>query len=775
MLFTPRVEEVMRNAVMKSVYMQNEYVTPEHILFGMSADTIFARCFEDLGGEIDTLREDLDAYFIESLPHKEIRTGEEAQVSVGIERVIEGAAQASHNSGHDAIDLHHMLWAIFKLKDCFAVYFIEKQIGDKEEILYRIQEAIDSDGDEETREDAWKKYATCLNETVAKHNPLIGRAEELERTLQILCRKEKNNPLFLGEAGVGKTSMAYGLAEKIVKGEVPEALKDAKIYLLDVASLIAGTQYRGELEKRMKSVMECFVGMENAILFIDEIHTLLGAGSLGGGSMDVSDILKPYFESGEIRFVGATSYSAYKKSFGNNNALSRRFQTVEIKEPSSEEAVQILKGIKKSYEKFHGVRYASGVIEAAVELTSRLVHGKFLPDKAIDLLDEAGAYRKLHPQEDKKVPVVDKETLEEVLTKACGIPASQAKGSEIDRLSKLEEKITSQIFGQEEAVRKLVEAISMSRAGLLEEHKPIAGLLFVGPTGVGKTEVAKVLAKEMAMPLVRFDMSEYAEKHTVAKLIGSPAGYVGYEEGGLLTEAVQKEPYCVLLLDEIEKAHQDIYNVLLQVLDYASLTDNKGRKTDFSNVIIIMTSNAGARELGKSAMGFGGENVNMGAMMEEVKRVFSPEFRNRLSGIVEFHPMSEKMAELIARKKLRSLSEKLLLKKVKLQVSDEAFRYVLKEGITREYGARQLERVVDTQIKPLFVNELLYGKLVKGGNVTLDVKEGKPCLRFERTSTAKKKAVQEKSSKKQPLPKMPAILTVAPSVPSGTSSARRTK
>ncbi len=762
MIFTNRVEEVMRMAVMKAVYMQNEYVTPEHVLFGMAADSVFSKAFISLGGDIEKLKAELDAYFVEILPHKEIHGGEEAQVTVGIERTIEAAAQTSHNSGNEAIDLHHMLWGIYQLKDCYAVYFIEKQIGEKENLLYKIQSLIDEE-EEGDLEDALSQYAICLNEVAARHNPLIGREKEINRTFQILCRKEKNNPLYIGEAGVGKTSMAYGLAEKLRKGEAPEALKKARIYLLDVAALIAGTQYRGELEKRLKAVMEAFKEVEDAIVFVDDIHTLMGAGSIGGGSMDATDILKPYFEDGSIRFIGATTYSAYKKTFGNNTALSRRFQTVELKEPSVEETVLILKGIKKTYEKFHGVRYDKGVIEAAAELTGRLVHEKFLPDKAVDLLDEAGAFVKLHAVPEEKTPVVTKEIIEQVLTDACGIPASQAKGSEIDRLASLKTSITSQIFGQDEAVDKLVEAISMSRAGLLEDNKPIAGLLFVGPTGVGKTEVAKVLSKEMAMPLVRFDMSEYAEKHTVAKLIGSPAGYVGYEEGGLLTEAVNKEPYCVLLLDEIEKAHQDIYNVLLQVLDYASLTDNKGRKTDFRNVIIIMTSNAGARELGKASMGFGESSYNGSAMMEEVKRVFSPEFRNRLSGIVEFHPMSDKMAESIAKKKLKSLTDKLLAKKVKCTVSEEALRYVLKEGITREYGARQLERVVDTKIKPLFVNELLFGKLKNGGSVTLDVKDGAPILSFSKkkgTVTVKKK--QEKVLPEAIEKSMPEIMKVAP-------------
>lgn len=775
MLFTPEVEEIMRMSVIKSVYMQNEYVTPEHVLYSMASGATFARAFKSAGGDVEKLKIDLDEYFAEALPHKEIKSGDEAQVSIGIERMIEAAAQASHNSGKEAIGIHHLLWAIFQLNDSFAVYYIEKQVPEKEELLYLIQEIQDDKESLKDDETLWKNYATCLNETVSLHNPLIGREKELERCTQILCRKEKNNPLFLGEAGVGKTAMAYGLAEKITKGEVPEFLKEAKVFLLDVASLVAGTQYRGELEKRMKAVMDSFLKEDHPIVFIDEIHNLIGTGALSSNSMDISDILRPYFENGEIRFMGATSYEEYKKSFEGNAGLGRRFQVIDIKEPSVEEAVQILEGIKKSYERYHGVRFSKDVCQVTVELTNRLLHGTYLPDKAIDVLDEAGAYRKLHPQEGKKIPVVDKETIEEVLTKACGIPASEAKGSEVDRLKNLKGAISSKIFGQEEAVNKLVEAISMSRAGLLEENKPIASLLFVGPTGVGKTEVAKVLAKEMAMPLVRFDMSEYAEKHTVAKLIGSPAGYVGYEEGGLLTEAVKKEPYCVLLLDEIEKAHQDIYNVLLQVFDYASLTDNKGRKTDFRNVIILMTSNAGARELGKSAMGFGQSSYNGSAMLEEVKRVFSPEFRNRLSGIVEFHPMSEEMARQIAEKKLKALSDKLALKKVKLTITKAAFDYVLKHGITKEYGAREVERVVDTKMKPLFVSELLYGRLAKGGKVTLDVVSDEPVLKFERKAPVKKTSVKEVSLKAEKLPaKMPEIMKSSPK-PEGRGRTSRNK
>lgn len=562
-----------------------------------------------------------------------------------------------------------------------------------------------------------------MNETCRKQNPLIGRTEELERTIQILCRKDKNNVLHIGEPGVGKTALAYGLAQKIEDGQVPEPLKQAVLYALDLGGLLAGTQYRGDFEKRFKEIIDGLEKEAQPILYLDEIHNIVGAGAVNGGSLDVANLLKPYLAAGHIRFIGATTYEEYKKHFSGQRSLVRRFQNVDIQEPTKEEAVEILKGLKPGYERFHGVRYRAGVLEHAVEVSSRYINERFLPDKAIDLIDEAGAFRKLHPQE-QKIQTVNKTLIDEVLSKTCSIPAQTVEKGETEKLALLEGNIRKQIFGQDEAAAQVVNAVKFSRAGLNDEHKPVASFLFVGATGVGKTELAKVLAKELGIAFLRFDMSEYAEKHTVAKLIGAPAGYVGYEEGGILTEEIRKHPHAVLLLDEIEKAHPDIFNVLLQVMDYATLTDNQGRKADFRNIILIMTSNAGAGRVGKSRIGFGSEAVNMDALTEAVKQTFQPEFRNRLSKIVLFRTMDDRMAEKITGKKLQDLSQKLLAKKVEFTIAPEAAEYVRNAGITKEYGAREIDRVIAGEVKPLLAELLLFGKLKRGGKCTLVLEEG---------------------------------------------------
>lgn len=734
MNFDNQTEEILRRAVAKSLIMQNEFVTPEHILYCMSDEKEFVKAFTSLGGSIGALKEDLDEYFDDMVPKfsgaKDI---EKADVSVGFSSSIEAAAEVAGGSGKPEIGMVHLLWGIFQQQESFATYFIEKQIGNKEELIAVLPDYYSEDSDDSESDGGWRGYCVKLNDMVSIHNPLVGRTKELDRTIEILLRKDKNNPLFIGESGVGKTSMAYGLAKRIVDGNVPSELEGAQVFLLDVASIVAGTPYRGEFEKRIKVLMNSFSKEKNPIVFIDDIHTIIGTGGLTGSSMDASSLLRPYLEDGTIRFMGATSYSEYNKTISKNTSFATRFGKVEIKEPSEEEASEILLGLKKSYEQYHGVKYGKGVPEYAVSLSKRFINDRFLPDKAIDLIDEAGAYAKLHRTEilektGKKNLIVGKEAIEHVLSKTSGIPLQTVESSEAQRLSRLYETISSNIYGQDTAVRNIVDAICMSRSGLNDDNKPIASFLFVGPTGVGKTEVAKVLAKALGISLVRFDMSEYSEKHSVSKFIGSPAGYVGYEEGGLLTDSVRKTPHCVLLLDEIEKAHQDIFNMLLQVMDYASLTDNKGQKADFKNCIIIMTSNAGAKEIGKQKMGFGETSFNNDAMDEEVKRVFSPEFRNRLSAIVSFNQMDEKMASLIADKKLRELKDKLKEKKVTLTVSDSAYDYILKKGITREYGARELERVINTKIKPLLVKELLFGSLKKGGRAMLDIKDKEPIV-----------------------------------------------
>ncbi len=585
------------------------------------------------------------------------------------------------------------------------------------------EEEPENDWEEDMEEEGtqggfWQEYAQCLNDELDGVGPLIGREEELERTMQILCRKEKNNPLHLGEPGVGKTAITYGLARLLNEARVPAPLMGAKIFSLDLGSLLAGTQYRGDFEKRFKRVMDSIEDEDKPIVYIDEIHNIVGAGAVNGGTFDISNMLKPYLASGHVRFIGATTYEEYKKHFEKSKSLVRRFQNIDIKEPTIQESIHILEGLRKDYEAFHGVVYEDGVLEYAVEMSAKYVNERYLPDKAIDLLDEAGAYRRLHPLDGKKQSV-DKELIDDILSKTCHIPKQIVENDETAALSTLEERLTGRVFGQEEAISQVVNGVKFSRAGLLDEGKPLASLLFVGPTGVGKTEIARSLAEELGIKLIRFDMSEYEEKHAVAKLIGAPAGYVGYEEGGLLTEEIRKNPHAVLLLDEIEKAHQDIYNILLQVMDYATLTDNQGRKADFRNVIIIMTSNAGASRIGKHGIGFLGQDVRADVILEEVKRIFQPEFRNRLNRIVVFHGINERMAEQIVEKKIGELRKMLLRKSVTLTADTAAKQLVKKKGISAEFGAREIERVIQGEIKPLLVDEILFGTLKEGGDCSL--------------------------------------------------------
>ncbi len=726
------VEEVLNRAAILANQMKHEYVTPEHLIYALTENERFKTAFERCDGSIDMLQEELKEYLRENL--EELPKVTNMAVSSGFNQVLSYAAIQADECDKQVMELPHVVYGLFRLKESFGVYYMQKQGVELVSLLYELngEEEEKEEKIEEPKNDNFlKKCTICLNDVVDSQNPLIGREEELERTIQVLCRRYKNNPLHIGEPGVGKTAITYGLARRIKEGLVPEKLKDAEIFSFDLGGLLAGTQFRGDFEKRLKELMESLKKRKNPILYIDEIHNLVGAGSVSGGSLDASNLLKPYLTSGEIRFIGATTYEEYKKYFSKNKSLVRRFQNIDIKEPSIEEATEILKGVQKHYEEFHGVHYQKGVMEYAVELSNKYINERFLPDKAIDLIDEAGAYRVLHPEE-KKVQIVDKKLMEEVLSKTVNIPKETVETQEVKKLAMLERKLKEKVFGQEEAVIQLSNAVKFSKAGLKEENKPISNLLFVGPTGVGKTEMVRALADILGIHLIRFDMSEYAEKHTVAKLIGSPAGYVGYEEGGILTETIRKHPHSVLLLDEMEKAHPDVFNVLLQVMDYATLTDNQGRKADFRNVIIIMTSNAGADKAGKAPLGFTKGELNEGAISDAVNRTFSPEFRNRLDRIIIFNPINEEMAEQIVQKQIKLLQEKLIEKEIILSLSIEGKNYLKEKGLSREYGARQIQRVINTELKPLLVDEILFGKLKKGGHCEVDYKEGKMVLKVKK-------------------------------------------
>ena len=700
---------------------RHEFIMPEHLLLVLIEDINFNSAL-NIFYSPSRLEESIKEYLesVESMP-----TGMEyePEASEQMAKVIELALQTVYASSAKALDIPHLVKGILSLEDSWASYLLKDSLYGKESnFMSQLINFCDIDDElQDMKEDyaetpAWRRLVTCMNELYGKQNPLIGREKELQRTIQVLCRRDKNNPLHVGEPGVGKTALVWGLARMIEEGRVPERLRDSKIYQLDMGTLLAGTQYRGDFENRIKQIMD---GVQNEgdhnIVYIDEIHTLVGAGATSDSAMDASNMLKPYLDAGTIRFIGSTTYEEYNRHFARSKGMIRRFQQIDIAEPTIDEATHILQQLQPRYEEFHHVSYDDEAIRFAVEASAKHINEKFLPDKAIDLIDEAGAAMEI---EDRRSTIGKKE-IADVLSKICKVDAlSLAEEDDYQQLESLAPRMLSQIYGQDEAIRQVVESVQMSRAGLLDDNKPLASLLFVGPTGVGKTEVARVLAKELGIELIRFDMSEYTEKHAVAKLIGSPAGYVGYEDGGLLTDAIRKSPNAVLLLDEIEKAHQDIYNILLQVMDYARLTDNKGRKADFRNVILIMTSNAGA-QFASQSIGFNSSVSRGEAMMKQVKKTFKPEFLNRLSGAVVFHDMDRQMATLILQKKLRELETKLEAKQVKMTLTTEAFDHLLKAGFTAEYGAREMDRVIAQQLKPLLMRELLFGSLKNGGSITI--------------------------------------------------------
>ena len=735
---------LMDDAMKQARFFDHEFVMPEHMLLSLLRQYAFCQALQEEGVDALKMHEDLVGWLAkqERVPSTVKYLPEPSSL---FKTMFGQACALAAAADRSMVNVPHFVQAMFGLQNSMAAYLLCKNVGDRQgEFLASVDsyyplegEAAeanmatgdyddgydDDDYDDDENRGAqpqdWHQLVTCISDKVDQHNPLIGREEELDRTIQVLCRAEKNNPLHVGEPGVGKTALVYGLAKMINENQVPERLKGARIYSMDIAQMLAGAQYRGDFEKRIKMVMEGATKEGNTIIYLDEIHNIMGAGRGSDGGPDASNMLKQYLEAGDIRFVGSTTYEEYNRYIAQSKGIVRRFQQIDIKEPSEAEAIKILEGLQYKYNQFHNVTYRKDALEYAVHASAKYISNRCLPDKAIDLIDEAGAYLEVHPA-NRQRSYVTKAIIQQILTKVCKIDAAAMKDEDNGALATLQMRILDKIYGQDKAVDKVVEAVMMAKAGLVDDDKPMASLLFVGPTGVGKTEVARVLAKELGIELVRFDMSEYTEKHTVAKLIGSPAGYVGYEDGGLLTDSIRKTPNCVLLLDEIEKAHSDIYNILLQVMDYARLTDNRGQKADFRNVILIMTSNAGAQYASRASVGFNG-NVSRGdAMLAQVKKTFKPEFINRLSDMVVFNDMDKHMAELILAKKLRQLDAKLAAKGVTVTLTDAAREQLLKWGFTKEYGAREMDRVIGNRLKPILMKALLFGKLKKGGKAHVD-------------------------------------------------------
>jgi ATP-dependent Clp protease ATP-binding subunit ClpA len=746
---------VLMAAYNEAKYNGHEYFTPEHILYASLFFNEGAAIIENCGASVDAIKNELVKFFNENIPVVENADPIE---TVGVNNIMQSTAYHCISSGKDVIRIGDIIVSLFNEKDSFASYILQKNglrridvlkyishgvsllPKANETSLERTESYVNTDDEEESASDQsefLKNFTIDLVEKAKKGkvDPLIGREDILERTIQVLSRRLKNNPIHVGDPGVGKTAITEGLARLIVDSKVPKSLKNSKIYYLDMGSMLAGTKYRGDFEERMKKVLNEIQNQENAIVYIDEIHTIVGAGSVSDGAMDASNIIKPFLTQGSLRFIGSTTYEEYKKYFEKDRALSRRFQKIDVPEPSVEDTYKILMGLKDRYEDYHKVKYTDEALRLAAELSAKYIQDRHLPDKAIDVIDETGAYVRLHCENDQKVITITEKDIERTVSSIAKIPKQSVSTNEINQLKNLDKKLKKEIFGQDKAIDTVVGAIKRSRAGFNEPEKPVASLFFVGPTGVGKTELCKQLASILGIPLIRFDMSEYQEKHTVARLIGAPPGYVGYEEGGLLTDAIRKTPYCVLLLDEIEKAHPDIYNILLQIMDYATLTDNNGKKADFRNVILIMTSNAGAREVGRALIGFDSRSVERSAILKEVERIFSPEFRNRLDEIAVFNHINEDMALLIAKKAMKKFEDKLQAKNIKLTVTSKFYKWLAQKGLSSNYGAREILRIVQEKIKTYFVDEVLFGELSSGGTAVVDIVDDEVKIRKKTEGT----------------------------------------
>jgi ATP-dependent Clp protease ATP-binding subunit ClpA len=734
-------------AVSEAIRRRHEYVTIEHLLFALLHDRDVAATISACGGDVETLKVQLDEFIEKTYERSTESETIQPALTPMLQRVIQYAQVHSQSSGRKEVDTGQMLAAMFQAEQSQAVFLLRKQGIERLDVLNYISHGIGKDSvvpgqepafaapgeaDEAASRDPLKTFAIDLIERARQGeiDPLIGRSMELERTVQILCRRRKNNPLLVGEPGVGKTAIAEGLALRIEKGDVPLVLKDTGVWSLDMGAVLAGTKYRGEFEQRLKAVIGALVDKKNAILFIDEIHTIVGAGAVSGGTMDASNMLKPAIASGKLRVIGSTTYGEYKQSFERDRALARRFQRIEIGEPTVEETIQILQGLKSYYEEHHRVTFTDDALRLAAELSAKHIHDRHLPDKAIDVLDEAGARaRMLRTSEESNPQVIDVHEVETVVARIAKIPPRTVAVSEKERLQHLEEDLQRVIFGQDHAIRQVVSAIKLSRSGLGNPDKPVGSFLFSGPTGVGKTELSKQLAESLGVEFIRFDMSEYMEPHTVSRLIGAPPGYVGFDQGGLLTDAIVRTPYAVLVLDEIEKAHPNLFSILLQVMDHATLTDNNGKKADFRNVILIMTTNAGGREMTDASPGF----VSVGATGHArgaIEKTFAPEFRNRLDAWIAFEPLGPESIEQVVGKFIGELRTQLAAKNVTLEVTPTAIAWLARHGYDRSFGARPMARLISTKIKEPLVDAVLFGALASGGTVLVDAENDQLALRY---------------------------------------------